>query len=55
MAPGPGVLPGKSYGQRILVGYNPWGHKELDTTEHTGTHVNLIHVGGQHKSVNTRR
>ena len=25
-------LPGKSHGQR-LVGYNPWGRKELDTTE----------------------
>ena len=21
------------HGQRSLVGYNPWGHKELDTTE----------------------
>ena len=26
-------LPGKSYGWRSLVGYNPWGHKELDATE----------------------
>jgi len=26
-------LPGESHGQRSLVGYNPWGHKELDTTE----------------------
>ena len=25
----------KSYGQRSLVGYNPWGLKELDMTEHT--------------------
>ena len=55
MAPGPGVLPGKSYGQRSLVGYSPWGHKELATTEHAGTHVNLIHKGGRHKSVDTRR
>ena len=23
----------KSHGQRSLVGYIPWGHKELDTTE----------------------
>ena len=30
MAPGPVLLPGKSYGQRSLVGYNPWGRKELD-------------------------
>ena len=27
-------MPGKSRGQRNLVGYSPWGHKELDTTEH---------------------
>ena len=26
-------LPGKSHGQRSLVGYRPWGHKELDMTE----------------------
>ena len=23
----------KYYGQRSLVGYSPWGRKELDTTE----------------------
>ena len=28
-------LPGKSHGQRTLVGYNPWGHKELDMTKVT--------------------
>ena len=28
-------LPGKSHGQRTLVGYNPWGHKELDVTKAT--------------------
>ena len=26
-------LPGQSHGQRSLVGYSPWGHKESDTTE----------------------
>ena len=26
-------LPGKSHGQRSLVGYSPWDHKESDTTE----------------------
>ena len=31
--PTPVLLPGKSYGQRNLVGYSPWGHKELDMTE----------------------
>ena len=25
-------FPGKSLGQRGLVGYSPWGHKELDMT-----------------------
>ena len=23
----------KSHGQRSIVGYSPWGHKELDMTE----------------------
>ena len=27
------ILPGKFHGQRSLVGYSPWGHKELDKTE----------------------
>ena len=31
----PVFLPGESHGQRSLVGYGPWGHKELDTTEAT--------------------
>ena len=26
-------LPGKFHGQRSLVGYSPWSHKEQDTTE----------------------
>ena len=26
-------MPGKSHGWRSLVGYSPWGRKELDTTE----------------------
>ena len=26
-------LPGKFHGQRSLVGYSPWGHKESDMTE----------------------
>ena len=29
----PVFLPGGSHGQRSLVGYSPWGRKELDTTE----------------------
>ena len=27
------LLPGKFHGRRSLVGYSPWGHKELDRTE----------------------
>ena len=29
----PVFLPRESYGQRSLVGYSPWGHKESDTAE----------------------
>ena len=29
----PGLLPGKSHGQRSLVSYSPWGRKESDMTE----------------------
>ena len=31
--PTPIFLPGKFHGQKSLVGYGPWGHKELDLTE----------------------
>ena len=31
--PTPVLLPGKSHGWMSLVGYRPWGRKELDTTE----------------------
>ena len=33
MANPPVFLPGKSHELRILVGYRPWGRKELDMTE----------------------
>ena len=35
MATTPVFLPGEFHGQRSLVGYSPWGGKELDTTEVT--------------------
>ena len=38
----PVFLPGKSHGQRSLVDYSLWLHKELETTErltHTHTHT----------------
>ena len=31
--PAPVFLPGKFHGQRSLVGYSPWGHKQLDMTQ----------------------
>ena len=31
--PAPVVLPGESHGQRSMVGYNPWDHKESHRTE----------------------
>ena len=31
--PTPVFLPGESHGQGSLVGYSPWGYKELDTIE----------------------
>ena len=36
--PTPVLLPGKSHGQRSLVGYSPWGCKESDTTERLHFH-----------------
>ena len=35
--PTPVLLPGKSHGQRSLVGYRPWGCKESDITEQLST------------------
>ena len=41
--PTPVLLPGKSHEERSLVGYSPWGHKELDTTEQLSTtHWNIV-------------
>ena len=48
--PTPVILPGKSHGQRSLVGYSPWGHKKLDMTEwltHTHTHTQFIAWNGR--------
>ena len=33
----PVFLPGESHGQRSLVGYGPWGRKELDTNDRLST------------------
>ena len=42
MAATPVFLPGKSHGQRSLMGYDPRGHKESDMTERlTHTQIKL--------------
>ena len=43
--PTPVLLPGKSYGQRSLVGCSPWGRKELDMTEQLHFHFSLLCIG----------
>ena len=43
--PTPVLLPGKSHGQRGLVGCSPWGRKELDTTEWLHFHFSLSCIG----------
>ena len=39
VAPTPVFLPGETHGQKSLVGYSPWGCKELDTTEQVRMHA----------------
>ena len=34
----PVFLPGKFHGQRRLLGYSPWGHRESDMTDHIHKH-----------------
>ena len=41
----PGLQPGKSHGQRSLVGCSPWGHEESDTTERLHFHLSLSCIG----------
>ena len=43
--PTPVFLPGKFHGQKSLVGYSPWGCKELDITEHTCRQLNYFTKG----------
>ena len=42
--PTPVFLPEKSHGQRSLVGYSPWGHKELDMTEQLSKQAKVLQV-----------
>ena len=48
--PTPVLLPGESHGGRSLVGYSPWGRKELDTTERL--HFHLAYVLNVHNKTN---
>ena len=43
--PTPVLVPGKSHGQRSLVGSSPWGRKESDTTEQLHFHFSLSCIG----------
>ena len=43
--PTPVFLPGKSHGQRRLVGCSQWGHEELDKTERLHFHFSLSCIG----------
>ena len=39
------LLPGKSHGQRSLVGCSPWDREESDTTERLHFHISLSCIG----------
>ena len=43
--PTPVLLPGKSHGQRSLVGFSIWGCKESDTTERLHFYFSLSCIG----------
>ena len=45
MAPTPVLLPGKSHGQRNLVGCSPWGLEESGTTERLYFDFSLSCIG----------
>ena len=42
--PIPELLPRNFHGWRSLVGYSPWGHKELDTTERFHFHISILYM-----------
>ena len=43
--PTPVYLSEKSHGKRSLVGYGPWGYKDLDMTEQLSMHITMLAVG----------
>ena len=52
----PVFLPGESHGQRILVGYSPWSHKENDWSNlaHTHTHTHTHTYTHTHTGLKVR-
>ena len=46
--PTPVLLPGKSHGQRSLIGCSPWGREESDMTEQLPFHFSLSCIGEGH-------
>ena len=44
--PTPVLLPGKSHGQRSLVGCSPWGRQEWETTGQLHLHFSVSCIGG---------
>ena len=43
--PTPVLLPGEFHGQRNMIGCNPWGRLESDTTERLHFHFSLSCIG----------
>ena len=41
--PTPVISPGKFHGQKNLASYIPWGHKEMDMSEHACTEAGKTH------------
>ena len=57
MATHSSILAGEYHGQKSLVGYSPWGHKESDTTEQltleASTLLTCNHFLGLHEGLTT--
>ena len=53
MAPTPVLLAGKSHGQRILVGYSPWGHKRVGCNLETKTTTTTTYLLKEKKFLRT--
>jgi len=47
--PTPVLLPGKSHGQRSVVGYSPRGRKDSDTTERLHFHFLSRNLAGEER------